>query len=51
MPEALRNGVECVYAQTKKPILVSENGIDTGNNLQRIWSQRAPQRNLIDPLP
>ena len=28
-PEALRNGVEYVYAQTGKPILVSENGINT----------------------
>ena len=36
-PEALRNGVEYVYAQTQKPILVSENGIDTENDQRRIW--------------
>ena len=26
-----------MYAQTQKPILVSENGIDTGNDQRRIW--------------
>jgi beta-glucosidase len=36
-PEALRNGVEYVYAQTQKPIMVSENGIDTENDQRRIW--------------
>ena len=36
-PEALRNAVEYVYAQTQKPILVSENGIDTENDQRRIW--------------
>jgi len=36
-PEALRNGVEYVYAQTQKPIIVSENGIDTENDQRRIW--------------
>lgn len=35
-PEALRNGVEYVYAQTHKPVIVSENGIDTQNDLRRI---------------
>jgi beta-glucosidase len=36
-PEALRNGVEYVYTQTQKPIVVSENGIDTENDKRRIW--------------
>jgi beta-glucosidase len=36
-PEALRNGVEYVYAQTQKPVLVSENGIETENDQRRIW--------------
>ena len=36
-PEALRNGIEYVYAQTQKPIMVTENGIDTENDERRIW--------------
>ena len=36
-PEALRNGVEYVYAKTNKPILITENGIDTDNDQRRIW--------------
>jgi beta-glucosidase len=36
-PEALRNAVEYVHAQTRKPILVTENGIETENDARRIW--------------
>lgn len=36
-PEALRNAVEYVYAQTKKPILVTENGIEADNDARRVW--------------
>lgn len=36
-PEALRNGVEYVNEETGKPILVTENGMDTDNDARRIW--------------
>lgn len=36
-PEALRNGVDYIYEQTKKPILVTENGLQTDNDARRIW--------------
>jgi beta-glucosidase len=36
-PEALRNAVEYIYAQTKKPVFVTENGIETGSDQRRIW--------------
>lgn len=36
-PEALRNGIEYIYEQAKKPILVTENGIETENDARRIW--------------
>lgn len=36
-PEALRNGVEYVYEQTRKPIFVTENGLQTENDEQRVW--------------
>ena len=36
-PEALRNTVEYVHAQTKKPVLVTENGLETENDERRIW--------------
>ncbi len=36
-PEALRNGVEYIFANTRKPVMVSENGIDTDNDQRRIW--------------
>jgi len=36
-PEALRNGIDYVYEQTKKPILVTENGIETENDARRVW--------------
>lgn len=36
-PEALRNAVDYVYAQTQKPILVTENGIETENDERRVW--------------
>jgi beta-glucosidase len=36
-PEALRNGINYIYEQTRKPILITENGIDTDNDVRRIW--------------
>jgi beta-glucosidase len=36
-PEASRNAVEYAYAEVRKPILVSENGLDTQNDARRIW--------------
>ena len=36
-PEALRNTVEYVHAQTGKPVLVTENGLETDNDERRIW--------------
>ena len=36
-PEALRNTVEYVHAQTGKPVLVTENGIETDDDERRIW--------------
>jgi beta-glucosidase len=36
-PEALRNGIDYVYAQTQKPILVTENGLQTDTDANRIW--------------
>jgi beta-glucosidase len=36
-PDALRNGVEYVYEQVKKPIFVTENGLQTDNDERRIW--------------
>lgn len=36
-PEALRNGIDYIYEQTKKPILVTENGLQTDNDARRIW--------------
>jgi beta-glucosidase len=36
-PEALRNVVEYVYEQTAKPVLVTENGLETENDERRAW--------------
>ena len=36
-PEALRNAIEYVYEKTRKPILVTENGIETENDERRVW--------------
>jgi beta-glucosidase len=36
-PEALRNGIDYVFEQTQKPILITENGIDTDDDAHRIW--------------
>jgi beta-glucosidase len=36
-PEALKNSVEYIHAETKKPIFVTENGIETDNDQRRIW--------------
>jgi beta-glucosidase len=35
-PEALRNGVEYVHAQTGKPVFVTENGFESPNDAARI---------------
>ena len=36
-PEALRNTVEYTYAQTNKPVLVTENGLETDDDARRVW--------------
>ena len=36
-PEALRNTVEYVHAETGKPVLVTENGLETDNDERRVW--------------
>ena len=36
-PEALRNTVEYVYAETEKPVLVTENGLETEDDERRTW--------------
>jgi beta-glucosidase len=36
-PEALGNTVEYIHAETGKPIVVSENGIETENDARRVW--------------
>jgi beta-glucosidase len=36
-PEALRNTVEYVAAETGKPVLVTENGLETEDDERRIW--------------
>jgi beta-glucosidase len=45
-PEALRNGVDYVYQQTQKPILVTENGIETDNDARRVWYIDAALKSL-----
>ncbi|MFD1613215.1 glycoside hydrolase family 1 protein [Sphingomonas tabacisoli] len=36
-PVALRNAVEYVHAETRKPILVTENGLETHDDRRRAW--------------
>jgi beta-glucosidase len=36
-PEALRNTTEYIYSQTKKPVLVTENGLETEDDERRVW--------------
>lgn len=36
-PSALQNTVEYAYQQTRKPIFVTENGIETDNDARRVW--------------
>jgi beta-glucosidase len=36
-PEALRHTVEYVHAETGKPVLVTENGLETANDERRVW--------------
>lgn len=36
-PEALGNTVEYVHTQTGKPVLVSENGLETDDDARRVW--------------
>ena len=45
-PEALQNGVEYVYAQTRKPVFVTENGIETDNDERRAWYIRSALEGL-----
>jgi beta-glucosidase len=45
-PEAISNAVEYVYAETGKPILVTENGLQTDDDARRIWYIDAALANL-----
>jgi beta-glucosidase len=36
-PEALGNTVEYVHAETGKPVLVTENGLETDDDERRVW--------------
>jgi beta-glucosidase len=45
-PVALKNGVEYVYEKTKKPVFVTENGIETDNDERRSWYIRAALEGL-----
>jgi beta-glucosidase len=36
-PEALGAGVEFVHAKTGKPVFVTENGLQTDNDADRVW--------------
>jgi beta-glucosidase len=36
-PEALGNTVEYVHAETGKPVMVTENGLETDNDDRRVW--------------
>jgi beta-glucosidase len=36
-PDALRNGIDYIYEQVKKPIFVTENGLQTDNDERRVW--------------
>lgn len=49
-PEALRNAVEYIYAETKKPILVTENGLETENDERRVWYIDAALAGLHDSI-
>jgi beta-glucosidase len=49
-PEALRNAVEYVYEQTKKPVLVTENGLESENDARRIWYINAALAGLHESI-
>lgn len=49
-PEAMANGVTYVHAQTGKPIIVSENGMDTENDARRAWYIQAVLESLHDAI-
>jgi beta-glucosidase len=36
-PSALGNAVQYIYEETKKPIFVTENGLETDNDERRVW--------------
>lgn len=49
-PEAVRNGLEYVYAETQKPIMITENGIDTENDERRVWYINAAVASLHEAI-
>jgi len=49
-PEAVRNGLEYVYAETQRPIIITENGIDTENDERRIWYIKAAVASLHEAI-
>jgi beta-glucosidase len=49
-PEALRNTVEYVYDKTRKPILVTENGLETDDDERRAWYIDAALSELLGAI-
>ena len=49
-PEALRHTVEYVHTQTNKPVLVTENGLETEDDARRVWYIDAALAGLLDAI-
>ena len=49
-PEALRNTVEYVYACTNKPVVVTENGLETEDDERRVWFIGEALSGLLDAI-
>lgn len=49
-PEALRNAVSYVHEATGKPIVVSENGLETDNDAARVWYLEEALARLSDAV-
>jgi len=45
-----RNTVEYVYAQTNKPVLVTENGLETEDDERRVWFIGEALSGLLDAI-
>ncbi len=49
-PVALRNTVEYIHTETGKPVLVTENGIETEDDARRIWYIDAALDGLLEAI-